>query len=352
MFSLKKQPINRGLVVDLRMHQAVSKSAEPLKAILIILFSIALVFAYESKRLNIITANEKIPFLRAAASLTTSAIESLKSTTGLTVFFEADQAFWRRVKTSPKIFNIPEPVLVTRKPSHLLPFESPIEENRFDPPYRILIIGDSFIAERFGPELEKSLLSYDQVTVFRQGVYSTGLSRPDYFDWNAEISNLLTERQSNVVIVMFGANDAQDLRAIDGPTVSHYGAADWNTEYAKRASEFIDGIASDDCKIFWIGNPIARDDYYLNRMLNLNSVYEAECKKEKNCQYISTWEMLTDKNGDYSAYLPDETGKNYLARASDGIHPTLFGAQILVKETIKTISLFIDLNADTKNTGH
>jgi hypothetical protein len=132
---------------------------------------------------------------------------------------------------------------------------------------------------------------------------------------------------------MFGANDGQDQRTLDGKVI-HYGINDWNVEYAKRVDSFLNILLENKIFVFWIGNPIAKSKNYSDKMANLNSIYEAECKKQKNVVFISTWSFLTDSKGNYSDYLADENGKLKLARASDGIHTTAFGSQILVDKVM------------------
>lgn len=307
----------------------------PIKAIIIIVFVLLFSFFYESKRVATISAGFADSFLRSFALSYTGASENLKSFLGLTAFFEQEKVFWEMIKKSPKVFDYNINSVVTNPPP--ISPKPVILPAKLEPPYRLLIVGDSFIAERFGPGLEKELLLYKDTTVYRKGIYSTGLSRPDYFDWNKQIKELIEAHSANVVIVLFGANDAQDLKTVGGKTITHYGDKNWNEEYGKKVSAFLDIFAENKITVFWIGNPIARDDYYLKRMANLNYVFQNECSKYKNCYFISTWDVLKDSKGKYSAYLPDATGKNRLARASDGIHTTPFGAEILIKAVMTKI---------------
>jgi len=183
---------------------------------------------------------------------------------------------------------------------------------------------------------------YQNVKIDRKGVYSTGLSRPDYFNWDEEINKLILADRPNIAMVMFGANDGQDQRSLDGQVI-HYSATEWNPEYSRRVADFLKILNDNEIFVFWIGNPIARDDYYSKKMVNLNSIYQSECQKSVNCRYLSTWNLLADSQGKYSVYLPDETGVKRLARASDGIHTTAFGSQILVKAVMNKISDKINL---------
>ena len=313
----------------------------PRKAIIIIVSVLIVVLFYESKRIESISPGIKNPVLKQLAVSFASSSEGIKSFLGLTDFFKNEEIFWSNLKKSPKIFSYSE----NNNQKNNIPISTPIPTLlplKLTAPYKIIIVGDSFIAERFGPQLEKIFLLYKDTEVYRKGIYSTGLSRPDYFDWNKQLKEIISEQKPNVAVVMFGANDGQDQRTLDGKVI-HYGNVEWNIEYAKRVSAFLDIMRENNIFVFWIGNPIARDDYYKRKMETQNSIYEAESQKYNNVVYISTQNMLLDANGKYSAYLPDENGKMQLARTSDGIHTTVFGAEILVNGVLNEIKKKMEL---------
>jgi hypothetical protein len=205
------------------------------------------------------------------------------------------------------------------------------------PPYKILIVGDSFIAVSggVGEVLEKELLNYKDLTVTRVGKVSSGLSRPDYFNWPSGVNSLVQQYKPNIVVTMIGSNDAQSITTVNGGLLVNYGSKNWNEEYAKRVSDFLNIFAENNITVFWIGLPIMRNETYSTRMQNLNLIYATEIKKYENYYFIPTTNLLADKNGNYTAYLPDENGKYRLIRQSDGIHLTYFGGQIVIEEIIK-----------------
>jgi hypothetical protein len=309
------------------------KLTEPQKSIIVIISVLLIVLFYESKRIETLAIGVENRPLRYLALSYASFSDKIKSALGLERFFQNQADFWVKIKKSPVIFSYRR----NSNPEIPPPTPQPPQSSIPKPPYNILIVGDSFIAEGFGPVLEKELLLYKNVTAYREGKYSTGLSRPDYFNWDVEIKNLINTHNPNVAIVMFGANDGQDQRTLDGKVI-HYGTDDWNVEYAKRVGSFLNILLENKIFVFWIGNPIARDKKYSDKMVNLNSIYEDECKKQKNVVFIPTWSFLTDSEGKYSAYLLDENGKLKLARASDGIHTTTFGSKILVDKVMLIIN--------------
>jgi len=216
-------------------------------------------------------------------------------------------------------------------------------EEKIKPPYKALIIGDSFIVGSFGSEMEKEFLRYKDFEVLRFAKSSTGLSRPDYFDWNAQIKDLIEKNKPNVAIIMFGANDGQNIPMPDGKGLV-YGTQAWDEEYGKRVYKFLKILKDNNIFVVWVGNPIAREESYSEKMFRLNRIFEKESLKFLNCKYISTWEMLADSNGLYSDYLPDSNGQQRLVRASDGIHVSAIGGKMIAQKVIFELSQFFEMD--------
>lgn len=209
---------------------------------------------------------------------------------------------------------------------------------------RVLILGDSFMAlgGGIGNPLERDLLFYKDIEVNRFGKVSSGLSQPNFFNWNIEAAKLIAQYNPNVAIIMLGANDNQNLKTAAGKFI-WYGNPGWNEEYAKRLNTFLQIFEDNKITVFWVGIPIMRDAEFSNEMNNLNSIYEKEIQNYKNMYFISTWKLLVDESGNYTDYLPDANGQLRLARVRDGIHVQYFAGGIISKEIISRMSEVIKL---------
>ena len=75
----------------------------------------------------------------------------------------------------------------------------------------VLLVGDSMMMEGFGPVLQRTLRKRPDLEVVREGKYSTGLSRQDYFDWPAQLEKLVGKYNPDMVVICMGANDPQDI---------------------------------------------------------------------------------------------------------------------------------------------
>ena len=76
---------------------------------------------------------------------------------------------------------------------------------------RVLLVGDSMMMEGLGPTLHHRLRKRDNLDVHREGKYSSGLSRPDFYNWFENLPIMLEEYQPDLLIMSLGANDTQDI---------------------------------------------------------------------------------------------------------------------------------------------
>lgn len=116
-------------------------------------------------------------------------------------------------------------------------------------PDDVLLIGSSSVNGAFGRLIEREL-ELAGMHVRRVAHSATGLARPDYFDWQAEIARLGDLRAMRGVLVTLGGNDTQPIRLTE--TDPHDGheairwadEARWNALYAARVTRFVDGLCA------------------------------------------------------------------------------------------------------------
>ncbi|MDY6852230.1 MAG: hypothetical protein SV487_09200, partial [Thermodesulfobacteriota bacterium] len=78
-------------------------------------------------------------------------------------------------------------------------------------PKKVLVVGDSMILEGLGVALQREFKKNGGLEVIRKGRYSSGLSRPDYFDWTPYLQELTTQYKPDLLIISLGATDPQDI---------------------------------------------------------------------------------------------------------------------------------------------
>jgi uncharacterized protein len=199
---------------------------------------------------------------------------------------------------------------------------------------KILIVGDSMIAGGFGLFLARELGKEHGYPVHRRGKTSSGLARPDFFDWMKEGKRLQEEHAPDVCVVMFGGNDVQGLYMGKGEWVVWHDP-EWPAEYARRVVAFCDVIAPTGQTIFWVGMPVMRPPKFHKRVQRVNKIFRAEMALRKNAYFVDAWPVLADENGEYADRIPleppqeGERVKKVRVRAGDGIHLSTKGAEHL-----------------------
>ncbi len=198
-------------------------------------------------------------------------------------------------------------------------------------PLRVLVVGDSLGID-FGQPLVNDLAATDVVSAVLDGHIDTGLSRPDYFDWQTELQTDLAKYQPQAVVVFIGANDPQNFVA--GGAALSYGTAAWNAAYAQRVGSFMQAALSNGARVLWVGMPPMADPVLNAKMENLNSIYQSQAALHHGVTYFASWPVLSDPQGHYVAFLPDASGNEVQIRDPDGTHIAQPGAQRLSQAAI------------------
>ena len=192
-------------------------------------------------------------------------------------------------------------------------------------PLRVLIVGDS-IGIDLGDALQPDLAQTNVVSAALDGRVSTGLTRPDYFNWPAELAADIKATNPQVIVIMIGANDAQDFL---GPPDTPYTSAQWNTLYAQRVAQFMQVAQSGGATVVWVGMPPMQNPGLNAQMSDVNAVVQQQAAKTKPpVTYLSTDHVLGTPQGGYTAFVTNGAGQVVNVRTPDGTHLTPGGGQV------------------------
>jgi lysophospholipase L1-like esterase len=198
-------------------------------------------------------------------------------------------------------------------------------------PLRVLIVGDS-IGIDLGDALQPDLAQTDVVSAALDGRVSTGLTRPDYFNWPAELTADLKSQNPQVVVIMIGANDAQDFL---GPPDVPYTSPQWNTLYAERVAQFMQIAQSGGATVVWVGMPPMQAPGLNAQMSDLDAVVQQQAAKANPpVTYLSTDRSLGTAQGGYTAFVTNGAGQVVNVRTPDGTHLTPGGGQVVSQQVI------------------
>ena len=215
------------------------------------------------------------------------------------------------------------------------PTTTTVPPNPKDPtaanPLRVLIVGDS-IGIDLGDALQPNLANTGVVSAALDGRVSTGLTRPDYFNWPAELTADLKAQNPQVVVIMIGANDAQDFL---GPPDVPYTSAQWNTLYAARVAQFMQIAGSGGATVVWVGMPPMQNPGLDAQMSDVNAVVQQQAVKAKPpVAYLNTDHILGTAQGGYTAFITNGAGQVVNVRTPDGTHMTPGGGQVVSQAVI------------------
>jgi hypothetical protein len=232
----------------------------------------------------------------------------------------------RRPAPAPQV---PAPQAAAPTPT-LPPLPHPTAAN----PLRVLVVGDS-IGEDFGQSLVTKLSATGVVQATLDGKISTGLARPDYFDWPGELRTDLSRFNPDVVVAMMGANDNQSF--LVGDRAVQFGTPEWVAVYTQRVSAMMNEATAQGGRVMWVGMPVMPSSGYSDQMQLLNRIVESQAVGHPGVSYLDSWHVLVDSTGGYSAYLPNASGGQDQVREPDGVHLARAGSDRLADWAIGSI---------------
>ena len=208
-------------------------------------------------------------------------------------------------------------------------------------PAEVLILGDSD-AGSFGPYLTTLLDQTGLATTELDYKTSSGLARPDFFDWPAHMGEIVPQVNPDIVVVTFGGNAAQGLRnvdetwAVNHPPASGVDDADWRAEYGARVGAVMDYLTEGNRTLVWVGIPNDDNPEVTARMQVQDEVVRAE--RTDKVQFIDTWARFSGRNGGWAEYVIDpRDGEGKDVRADDGFHLNTTGAEILALDIAEAV---------------
>lgn len=195
-------------------------------------------------------------------------------------------------------------------------------------PYKVLILGDSMAATDFGAALQKRLDAHQKVKVFRRGKSATGLARPDFFNWFAESQKQIKAKDPDLVILVLGGNDGQDLRPMErGERPARWGTDDWAREYRERTHALLRPLLAPHRRVVVLELPQMDHKSFEKKLSTIRAVQKAAVEElAPEATYVETAPFFFGPGGELLKVIPAARGKKSTMRQDDGIHFTVPGA--------------------------
>ncbi len=251
-------------------------------------------------------------------------------------FRKSEQDFWSKIKdinfdTIPKksdnspVKTATQSTVLPQKPAKKTTAAKP----KLTVPYRkFLFIGDSVMFD-LGTQLQYSLKEkYNIADTKIDYKVSSGLNRIDYYDWYARTSQIIKDYRPDVVILLFGGNDTQDITDSQGKYRAIL-TPEWQQAYQERVQKYAKLLDSSSVrKVYWVGQSISNKSSYIKAFPIMNDIYKTASKSSSKIEFISTWDRFAEA-GKFVPVVADKLGKRGYVKVNDGVHFTSHGAQII-----------------------
>ena len=217
-------------------------------------------------------------------------------------------------------------------------------------PRTVLILGDSLAATGFGALLEEKLDAHPDVVCYRKAKSASGLARPDFYDWFDQGARQVEFRKPDLVVVVMGGNDGQDLPAWKGSSRVNWDTAGWPGAYRSRVDDFLGKVTApveggDAARVLWLGLPQMGMRSLEKKLVLIRQIQqEAVAALGTGGVYLDTTQFLVDENGQLLSSAPVQ-GKTRELRAEDGIHFTMSGSEYLADKVYPEILVTLGLPA-------
>jgi hypothetical protein len=205
-------------------------------------------------------------------------------------------------------------------------------------PVRVWVGGDS-LAQVPGDALRRIGRAVDVIGVDSR--LSTGLARPDRYNWYARFEEIITrlKPKPHVVVLSFGADDAHDYMTgiPEGRSVGEFGSPTWIAEYRRRVAGVTRAFNAAGIETVWLGLPIPDGPGFKRSFPVVNAILKSVAKTNApRSRYIDVWHMLESANGTFTPYLRIH-GKLTLVRLPDGVHYTAAAGDLIAATVLREL---------------
>ena len=246
--------------------------------------------------------------------------------------------------------HVPDEALADTTSTTVNPTTTTLPSNRTiypGDPLRVWVGGDS-LAYEMGIGLDRTNMPpWMNVTVDSR--HSTGLTRPDVFDWVSYLTFQINSLQSEAIVFTAGINDKQPILVNGQP--AQWNTPEWRAGYAARIQMLVDGTRAQGRHFYWVGQPAERRDSYTENIEVVNEIAQQVAAGDPDMTYLDGWAFFTP-DGKFVSDRTNASGVEQAVRRSDGIHLTFDGGEQFATVVRDHIMLRwpVDLNAFSPTT--
>lgn len=201
-------------------------------------------------------------------------------------------------------------------------------------PTRILLTGDSLM-EGLGPQMKRALDGYANLTLIPIGKKSTGLSRPDFYNWPQVLEKHMQEHKPQIVVMWVGTNDPQNIYGIKG--LGEPLSIPWQKAYHNKLIEIFRIVRKHNATLIMMGPPVMNEQPLDEQLRAITRLMLWTCKKN-GAYFLDTRPILADARGKYLQRTTLKNGKVADIRTKDQVHITADGNILVMDKLLPYLS--------------
>lgn len=197
-------------------------------------------------------------------------------------------------------------------------------------PIRILLTGDSLM-EAMGPQMQREMQGYDNITLIPIGKRSTGLSRPDFYNWPAVLEKHLRQHRPHIVIMWVGTNDPQGIHGMSG--LGEPCSKAWLKAYTYKLIEIVRICQRHHARLIFLSPPVMADPELDTQLAKITDLMRKTCRHYR-LGFIDTRPILADSRGRFRMQTARSDGKTVDIRWKDRVHITGEGNKLVMDKLL------------------
>jgi hypothetical protein len=197
----------------------------------------------------------------------------------------------------------------------------------------VLEIGDS-LGNDLGWGLARELGHAPGLRLVQADKSSTGLTTPWFYNWPQKEKVLLAQYKPQLVVIMFGANDEQNLK-VNGQVLA-FMSAPWVKAYTSVVTGMATAATKSGAYVLWVGMPIMLPNGYRQGMQFINSQFVNVTDSVPGMAFLPTWDLFATAKGDFMDAARVNNVPSIL-READGIHLSYVGENVIATFVARNI---------------
>ena len=187
---------------------------------------------------------------------------------------------------------------------------------------RLAVFGD-LLAGDIGKALERFYAEDPNIVVITEAEGSSGLVRPDYFDWPGRVADEIAKNSFDIAVMIIGINDRQSMTL--GEASYRSLTPEWSAEYSARVTRIVQQLRAANKPTIWIGLPPMEAPKFGQAMVQVNEIQRLAAFGG-GAEFLDIYDRFASPEGTYTSRGPDVNGNQARMRKDDGIHFSTAGA--------------------------